>query len=301
MKIKGIFIALLFVVLSANLFAQADLTGSLLWKISGNNLKNPSYILGTFHLKNGDYLNTIPGAMDAILSSNQIIGELDMTDMQTIQMQMLPAMQMPLDTTYNMLYSGENYLFVNEKITDIFGVGLEQLAVLRPSALQTMMVVMLFQELIPEFDAQNSMDLVVQQIGREKGKTIIGLESVEEQAFVLFHSSSLQRQAELLFCHLQNLDEEVLNEAIQLIEDYNKGDLTAIYFNSMQNEDVSCPYTQEEKDLLAKNRNDQWMQKIPELIEKTSSFIAVGALHLPGENGLLYQLQQLGYQVEPIF
>jgi uncharacterized protein YbaP (TraB family) len=294
-------ILLLFLFLSVKSFAQIDLTGSLLWKISGNNLEKSSYILGTFHLKNGDYLNTIPGAINAIHSSEQIIGELDMTDMQTIQMQIAPAMLMPSDTTYLMLYSEEDYSFVNEKLAEYFTVGLEQLGVLRPSAIQTMMVVMLFQQLLPEFDAQNSMDLAIQQIGRERDKKIIGLESVEEQAYVLFNSSSLQRQAELLFCHLKNIDEEVLNEAIKLIEDYGRGDLNALYFDSMQNDNVSCPYNQEEKDLLAKSRNTQWMQQIPELIEKAPSFIAVGALHLPGKDGLLYQLQQLGYQIEPVF
>jgi len=47
-------------------------------------------------------------------------------------------------------------------------------------------------------------------------------------------------------------------------------------------------------------RNKYWMKSIPDLIEKKSCFIAVGAGHLVGETGLINQLRKLGFTVEPV-
>ncbi|GHT71951.1 hypothetical protein FACS189455_4730 [Bacteroidia bacterium] len=51
---------------------------------------------------------------------------------------------------------------------------------------------------------------------------------------------------------------------------------------------------------INKARNDAWMKKLPGLMKDKSSFIAVGALHLVGEEGLLNQLEKAGYKVEAV-
>jgi uncharacterized protein YbaP (TraB family) len=42
------------------------------------------------------------------------------------------------------------------------------------------------------------------------------------------------------------------------------------------------------------------MTKLPDLMKEQSTFVAVGALHLPGENGLIQLLQRAGYTVKPL-
>jgi len=290
---------LLIGLLPGSVFAQDYPSGSLLWKVSGNNLEKPSYLLGTLHLKSGNYLNEIAGATEAIAESEQIIGELDMTDMTKIQQQMMPAMMMSADTTYKLLYTEEEYKLVSEKITSILGMGLDQLGMLKPSAIQTTIAAMIFKKLIPDLDETNSLDIAIQRIGQERSKPIIGLEEVGDQVRALF-GASLQRQAELLLCNMQNLDELGIQEASALMADYDKADLNALYFDGFQSDDSSCPSTQEEKNLLLKHRNDKWLEKLPALMKEKSSFIAVGALHLAGEEGLLHQLTLMGYAIEPV-
>ena len=51
---------------------------------------------------------------------------------------------------------------------------------------------------------------------------------------------------------------------------------------------------------LLDNRNIQWAEILPEKMQEAPAFIAVGALHLPGDNGVINLLRQKGYQVEPI-
>ena len=47
-------------------------------------------------------------------------------------------------------------------------------------------------------------------------------------------------------------------------------------------------------------KNDLWMKKILYAIKKQPTLVSVGALHLIGENGLINQLRQYGYTVEPV-
>jgi uncharacterized protein YbaP (TraB family) len=54
-------------------------------------------------------------------------------------------------------------------------------------------------------------------------------------------------------------------------------------------------------DVLIKNRNDAWMTKIEAMFgDEGTEFILVGALHLPGPDGVLTQLENKGYQVEKL-
>ena len=53
--------------------------------------------------------------------------------------------------------------------------------------------------------------------------------------------------------------------------------------------------------VLVINRNKRWAKAIPLLTESQSAFIAVGAGHLPGEQGLLQLLVEKGYTVNPVY
>jgi uncharacterized protein YbaP (TraB family) len=300
MKTKNVLLSFVLILFSASLFAKEYKTGALLWKISGNDLKQPSYLLGTFHLKSSNFLDTIPGARTALENSEQVIGELNINNMIEKQMQMMSKMMMPADTTYHTLYSEEDYNFVNEQLMSLLGTGLEQLGIVKPSVIYTSISMVNFIKKIPDFNPENMLDIYVQKIAVEKQKPILELETVDDQVYALFNSSTLQRQADQLLCYLKNVDQIVANEVEKLIRNYDAGDLNALYFDMMNNKEDPCPSTPEEIDILLKARNDRWVQQLPALIREKSSFIAVGAGHLAGEEGLLNQLELAGYTVEAV-
>ena len=51
---------------------------------------------------------------------------------------------------------------------------------------------------------------------------------------------------------------------------------------------------------ISVDRNKKWMNHIPTYIANKSTFIAVGALHLPGKDGLINLLREAGYIVEQV-
>ena len=69
----------------------------ILYRISGNGLETPSYIVGTYHLAPASFADSIPGMRQAIEETTQVCGELDMMDVfkpenaaRMLQSQMLP-------------------------------------------------------------------------------------------------------------------------------------------------------------------------------------------------------------------
>ena len=55
----------------------------LLWKVSGNGLSSPSYIMGTHHLAPLSVKDGITGLQKAMDETQQVYGELKMSDIQS--------------------------------------------------------------------------------------------------------------------------------------------------------------------------------------------------------------------------
>jgi uncharacterized protein YbaP (TraB family) len=53
--------------------------------------------------------------------------------------------------------------------------------------------------------------------------------------------------------------------------------------------------------ILVNERNRRWVKVISKLVEKTSAFIAVGAGHLPGNQGLIQLIKDKGYAINPVY
>ena len=79
----------------ASVFTSAS--AQLLYKISGKDLKSPSYIVGTYHLAPVSFVNNIDGIQDALSNTEQVCGELDISDMKKPEnmQKMATAMLLP--------------------------------------------------------------------------------------------------------------------------------------------------------------------------------------------------------------
>ena len=69
-NMKKILISLLFVLVSA-VCANAQ----LLYRVSGADLKKPSYVFGTFHLANSPFVDQIAGVRQALDATDQVYGD----------------------------------------------------------------------------------------------------------------------------------------------------------------------------------------------------------------------------------
>lgn len=275
-------------------------TSSLLWKVSGNGLAEPSYIFGTHHLIPITFLDSVSGIHEAFENTAQTVGELDMGDMAQLQMKMMGEAMMPTGTTYESLLSGPDMARLDSVLTKLLGVGLGQLGTLKPALLSNLISVTLYQQYYPSLASGKSLDQYFQEEALKRNRPVVGLEAIEDQIYVMLNAQTLDRQAEMLICMVNN--PELQKEQMDKLQvAYHSQDTRAL-LDLYEKEDPNdpCPSTEEEKNLLNKDRNMKWLAKLPAIINEKSSFIAVGCLHLLGKDGLVEGLRNLGYQVEEV-
>ncbi|HEV3327722.1 MAG TPA: TraB/GumN family protein, partial [Puia sp.] len=129
---------------------------------------------------------------------------------------------------------------------------------------------------------------------QEPKKPINGLETAAFQAG-LFDSIPYEKQAKELVDYLDSMDE---NKKItqQLAALYTSQDLDGIQALSDKDDPEMSGYM----DLLLYNRNKKWAKELDGLLRSKSLLIAVGAGHLPGQQGVIELLRKEGYTVDPV-
>ena len=274
----------------------------LLWKITGKELKAPSYLMGTHHLAPLSIMDSIKGMQTALNSTTQVIGELNMSDIHkpgNIQL-LQKKMMIECDTTLQTLLSPSDYDTVNKFTKEYLNFDLSQMPKVKPAFISNNAIVVIYMKHIGNFNPQEQLDSYFQKQGTEKGKKIEALETLDFQLNILYNSSSLQRQAQLLVCGLSDIP-QAINDLKRLTEAYIAQDLNLMLKISEERRGNSCDPSPREKESMITARNQTWAKKLPTLIETAPSFIAVGALHLPGEEGLINLLRAQGYQIEAVW
>lgn len=267
---------------------------SLLWEISGNGLKEPSYLYGTYHLLNDSYLNTVPEVKARFERSKGVVVEVEIDSAQ--MMQLAPKMVMP-DNKISALLSTDDYALVGQEVKQTLGYDLKMLDQMKPMTLLLMMSMMEYQkqDVLKQYQG-TALDAYFAEQGRSTGKKISTLETLEQQFNLLYNHYPVEKQATHLVEYVKN-KEEALKAAVLLTDLYFKKDLKGMWEAS---EAYNKLTGEEDMAYMTDDRNINWMTKLPAIMKEQSTFVAVGALHLPGQNGLIALLQRAGYTVKPL-
>ena len=267
----------------------------LVWKISGNGIKKPSYILGTHHGCPFNYCDSIPGLMKALDKVDNIIGEINMielAEMSPERMQKMQAMMMmPADTSLLSLFSTEEAAKVNEWLGKKMGASLEMLSVMKPMTIMVTVQNKEMMEVIPEIATMTTIDKYMQTLGQRKGKTIGELETADYQMELLY-GNSLEEQADALLEMIDHGDSKGLLQ--QLTNAYKSQNLDTLW-KVFQEQMTGYEY-----DAIVKVRNLNWEKQMKELLPQQATLFVVGAGHLPGEYGMINLLREAGYKVKPV-
>jgi len=259
----------------------------LLWKVSkGNNEIN--YLFGTIHVSDTK-ITTLPDVVDkALHESNQFVMEA-LPDAE--QMLILSKMMFFSDGKILSDYIDDSIFEKTKEILSSYQLGSDAVSVMKPWAAFLMMN-------YPP-DQGQPLDLVLMSLAQQNGATVSGLESLKEQGEI-FNQLSLDEQVQLLtdtVCHY-----DIVEEDFTVMKSfYLKRDLGGLYNYaqrySMSNEPV---YKKLMKKLIV-DRNNSMVERMQPLLDKGKSFIAIGAMHLMGTEGVLALLENEGYSVSAIF
>ncbi len=277
--------------------AALSANAQILWKVTGNGAKEPSYLFGTHHVAPVTMLTEVEGTMPALESVQTVMGEVDMISspeqMQQIAMAYAVA---PADSTLSKVLSPEQIARVDSILGKYSGGQLKcaMLDMLKPAMVSTQLAMLQTMTAFPGFNPQEQLDQNIQSVASANGKKIEGLESIESQ-FKLLMGNPISEQVKAL---LESIDKdgESIEKAQKLADAYVNQDLKTIQELVIDSEDMEP----EDLERLITNRNLNWVETLSAKIPQESVFVAVGVGHFIGEKGLINLLRQKGFTVEPV-
>lgn len=261
---------------------------TLLWKISGNGLKEASYVFGTIHMTCDATLK--PKVIKALDATQQLCLELDMDD-PSLQMVMMAGMQMKNGNRLDSLLSKNEFEEVAAFLKTNLGYSAKMLNTIKPF----MITAMLYPKMLD--CPMQSVEQELMKVSKAQQEEIIGLEKVLEQMAV-FDAIPYKEQAKELYKLAQKGINGTDEETKSMLNSYAQEDLDGL-MQLFSNADSQF-YSEFEEELLVK-RNKNWQERIPKIIYNKPTFIGVGAAHLGGKNGVIQLLKDLGYSVAPVF
>lgn len=292
-KLSGVFLSFFLFLLCTAQQKQLPLAvngddNSLLWQVSGKGLKQNSYLFGTFHLMCKEDIHFSEQLKTAIANVAAVYMELDMDD-PSMLLGGLMMMKMKDGKKLKDLLSSPQYEKVNAFFKDTLQMPLAFMETIKPYFL----IAMMYPEMMP-CKTTSGIEEELVKLTKQQNKEIKGLETMAFQAAV-FDSIPYETQAKEL---LKSID------SFAAYKTYFDT-MLAVYKNQQLNQIESLfndkNFSMEDyQDVLLDNRNKNWATQLKKIMKEKGVFVAVGAGHLPGKNGLIALLRKQGYKVKPL-
>lgn len=266
---------------------------SMLWKVSGNDLKQPSYLFGTYHILKDSYLKQTPAVQQAFDKSAGVVVETTVDSAAMLSMAMKAMMP---GKNLKQLISPTDYDLVAGEFRKMTGYDLAMFGMMKPIMTATTLSMAYTEkeaDTLSHFTGQ-PIDLFFASEGHRKGKVVTPLETMEQQMNFLFDHDPVEKQAADLVTMVKEKS-DMRKAAGDLTTLYLKGDLSGLYKLSQSYEDKYGDLS-----FLVTERNHTWMKRLPGLMAARPTFVAVGALHLAGPDGLINLLRKQGYTLSPV-
>jgi hypothetical protein len=284
-RISQFFILALFIATSFN-----SVAAPALFKVEKNGTS--SYLFGTVHVGDASMKGLPEKVTKAIDQSEQVVVEVDISKLTPLQMQQrsMPFMMLKDGKTLQTELSKQNY----NKLKDYFAKKSIDIAMfngLKPWAVMVTMMQIEFQN--AGFSDQTGIDKQVLAYAKKQNITIGELETLEQQLQMFDGMALLSNEMiEETFEQLADIN----TYFIKLVNAWKNGDMDTLteYYN-MSFDDSN--YGEISEQVMLVNRNNKWVEQLVPRLTNERLFIAVGALHLPEQHGLIKQLTDAGFTI----
>ncbi len=276
-------IFLLFVVANGTATAKSS---SLLWKISGNGLEQPSYLYGTIHIKDKRVFEFTEATTRALAATPAFAMELNPDSISFVDM--LPLMMLDSGRTLKSLLPEEDYQLVHSKLKEKMGVQALVLEKMKPVFIASLLSLDNTNQ-----DYETSLDEHLFQKAKDANKKVYGIETAAEQ-MQAFDVMTLEEQAQMLVEQVRDEAKDDSSTAM-MIQAYIDADLDKLMELIGESEIKGDVY-----EALLTKRNHIMADRISRMTTEQPVFAAIGSGHLAGEEGVIALLRKKGYTVEPV-
>ncbi len=259
----------------------------LLWKISKAG-STPSYLFGTIHVAD-ESITRLPAKVASVLNKANIF-----------VMEVVPEPE-EIQSFASLMYFTDGRKLSDLVSTALFDEVVRLLSVyhLQEEAITLIKPWAAFLTISYPPDLRPVLDMQLLDLARGNGAEISGLETLDEQIDI-FDTMALDKQVKLLsdtVCHYETVEEDF--EKMKSL--YIDRDLAGLYaYGQRYSQADDKLYNELVKKLLIK-RNYIMAERMRPMLAFGNAFIAIGAMHLPGEEGVLSLLAADEYEISLVY
>ena len=274
--------------------AEALLHGhGLLWKIEGGGAA-PSYLFGTIHLRD-KRVTTLPGPVAAALEATRSLSiEVLLNAAATVRT--MGRMIITEGRTLDEILGRTLFARVVDAAAP-YGLSRDMVKHMKPWAMWLLL------SLPPDEMKGGSgmpLDQGLQAEAMRRGKPVYGLETIDEQ----LDSVAGFTEREHIALLASTVDDRAEVEAMfeQMTRFYLARDIASIYDLMMSPSwNIERDVVDSMMERLINARNLRMTERMIARLDEGAAFVAVGAMHLPGERGMLHLLERRGYTVSRVY
>ena len=296
--------------------ASMSANAQFLFRISGNNVKEPSYILGSVHTLPGSLLDSIPEFLEAESKCHQLYAEYDISSQQAMaqaQTAGQQAISLPDGKTIFDVLNMEQMDLLNYRFKETFQVSFTDSVMkavwsYQPNVLiTTFSLVFTTQEMQkhPELGLTGTpIDMVCINRAKERGKTIGQLDEIQPEDKLKNMRDSLNSKIDVQVDSLMAFLNDIEHRKQMIADELNSVALSGKYwkegdYDSFASSAYWIAQIDKQPDLF-KNHNERWLPKLQAAMNEAPTMFVFGAGHLIGDYGILQLLRNAGYNVEQI-
>ncbi len=275
---------------------------ALLWRIEKEGVE-PSYLFGTMHMSDPRVVRLSDDAEAALEASRTVVIEtteiLDQSKMMAAMAAQPELMMFTDDTTLFSLLSEEDRATAEAALNQR-GIPPASVQKMKPWMIASM-VALPACELARKASGAKVLDVELAERAQADGKALEGLETIVDQLGAMaslpmeFHMRGLVDTLALG----ERID-DVIETMIVLYLDGETGMFWPFFRAVLPSDEQSAAGFAAFEEAMITARNDTMAARAAPFIDAGGAFIAVGALHLPGDEGLVALLREAGYTVSAV-
>lgn len=280
---------------------------ALLWKISKTGQPD-SYLIGTIHLN--EINRPLPDDFTwALQQSSRLVVEDELATREFTRSDMQAFIQLTTDQEKRPLLQtiGQARLQQIQAIMKNSHPNIEPLFEPNMPTSPTFAWFMLNYGFTPnQMNYEFGIDELLIKAAKAQNKPMVGLEGMETFGMIkqAISEDVAIRGIDALLAH----QDVARNDTKELVDLYNQRQIRTLWdkgYNGWQ-KSPTIPEQDRElmkqflNDMMLTQRNHNWMSKLTKMLPEQSHTIAVGMLHLFGDDGLIQLLRKEGYTVTPM-
>lgn len=271
----------------------------LLWKLEKDG-KAPSFLFGTMHMTDPRVTELTPAAQAAFATARTVVIEttdvLDQARMMEAMAKQPELMMFTDATTLTSLLSPEDNATLEKGLAER-GIPLASVEKMKPWMLAAM-VALPACEMARKAGGAPVLDVKLAEDAKAAGKAVAGLETVADQLGAMaslpmeFHIRGLVDSLKL-----GDRMDDIMETMIALYARGDVGMIVPLINQVTRDSGVDDGGYADFEQTMIHARNRTMAKNAEAILAEGGAFVAIGALHLPGAEGLVEEFRKAGYTV----